>query len=84
MFENDISYIIRGLAFKIHAKIGPGLFESAYQAALAYELKKSGLQVRAQVGLPFKYEEVQLDIGYRVDIIVNEMVFIEVNLLKHF
>ncbi len=78
MLENDLSYIIRGLVFKIHAKIGPGLLESAYEAALAYELKKSGLQVRTQVGLPFQYDDIQLDIGYRVDIIVNEMVIIEV------
>ena len=78
MLENDISYLIRGATFKIHAKIGPGLLESAYEAALAYELKKSGLQIRTQVGLPFQYEEVILDIGYRIDILVNEMVIIEV------
>jgi GxxExxY protein len=78
MLENDISYIIRGAAFKIHSKIGPGLLESAYEAALAYELKKSGLQIRTQVGLPFQYEDVKLDIGYRIDILVNDMVIVEV------
>jgi GxxExxY protein len=78
MLENDISYIVRGAAFKIHAKIGPGLLESAYEASLAYELEKAGLQVRTQVGLPFQYEDVKLDIGYRIDILVNEKVIIEI------
>ena len=78
MHENEISYLIRGAAFKIHSKIGPGLLESAYEAALVYELNKSGLRVRSQVGLPFQYEEVKLDIGYRIDILVNEIVIIEV------
>jgi GxxExxY protein len=78
MLENDISYLIRGAVFKIYTKIGPGLLESAYEAALAYELTKSGLMVRTQVGLPFHYEEVKLDIGYRIDILVNDLVVIEV------
>jgi GxxExxY protein len=78
MLENDISYIIRGATFKVHAKVGPGLLESAYEAALAYELKKSGLQIRTQVGLPFQYEDIKLDIGYRIDLLVNEIVIVEV------
>lgn len=78
MNENEISYLIRGAIFKIHSKIGPGLLESAYEAALAYELTKSGLQVKTQVGLPFRYEDVKLDIGYRVDILVNELAIIEI------
>ena len=56
MHENEISYLIRGSVFKIHSQIGPGLLESAYEAALAYELTKSGLQVRTQVGLPSQYD----------------------------
>ena len=56
MLENDISYIIRGLVFKIHSKIGPGLLESAYEAALAYELKKSGLSFGTHPFQLFRFE----------------------------
>ena len=51
--------------------------KTAYEAALAYELKKAGLEVKTQVGLPFEYEEITLEIGYRIDILVNDMVIIE-------
>ena len=78
MTENDISYIIRGAIFKIYNAVGPGLLESSYEVALAYELRKAGLEVRTQVGLPFQYEEVTLDIGYRVDMLVENKVVIEV------
>lgn len=78
MDENEISYIIRGCIFKVYNAIGPGLLESAYCMALAYELRKAGLEVKEQVGLPFLYEEIKLDIGYRVDIFVNNKVIIEV------
>lgn len=78
MTENDISFLIRGAIYKVYNKIGPGLLESAYEAALAYELKKEGLVVRTQVGLPFEYEEIKMDIGYRIDILVEEKVIVEV------
>ena len=78
MTENELSYIIRGAIFKVYNKVGPGLLESAYEAALAYELKKEGLSVQTQVGLPFTYEEISLDIGYRLDILVENKVIIEV------
>ncbi len=78
MTENELSYIIRGAIFKVYNKVGPGLLESAYEAALAYELKKEGLNVQTQVGLPFTYEEISLDIGYRLDILVENKVIIEV------
>lgn len=58
MTENEISYAIRGSVFKVHSRLGPGLLETAYEAALAYELKKAGLEVKTQVGLPFEYEEI--------------------------
>lgn len=77
MSENEISYIIRGCIYKVHNAIGPGLLESAYCAALSYELRKAGLEVKEQVGLPFIYEEVQLDVGYRIDLLVNNKVIIE-------
>lgn len=78
MDENEISYIIRGCIFKVYNAIGPGLLESAYCMALAYELRKAGLEVKEQLGLPFIYEEVKLDVGYRIDLLVNDKVIIEV------
>lgn len=77
--ENEISYKIRGAIFDVYNKVGPGLLESAYEAALAYELSnKHGFYVKTQVGLPFVYEEISLDIGYRIDIIVEDKVIIEI------
>jgi len=76
--ENDISYLIRGAAFKVHAALGPGLLESVYEVALSHELKTVGLEVRNQVGIPFIYSEIKFDIGFRQDIIVNDKVIIEI------
>lgn len=78
MDENELTYIIRGAIFKVYNNTGPGLLESAYEAALTYELKKEGLNVLNQQGLPFVYETIMLDIGYRIDIIVENKVIIEV------
>jgi len=78
MNENDISYLIRGAAFKVHSALGPGLLESVYEVALSHELKTVGLDVRNQVGIPFIYSEIKFDIGFRLDIIVNDKVIIEI------
>ena len=78
MTENEISYIIRGCIFSVYNKLGPGLLESAYEAALSYELGKRGLLYAVQVGLPMKYETIRLDIGYRLDILVENKVIIEI------
>ncbi len=78
MEENNISYLIRGCIFKVYNAVGPGLLESAYETALAYELQKAGLKVQTQVVLPFQYESISLDVGYRVDILVENKVLIEV------
>ena len=78
MEENNISYLIRGCIFKVYNAVGPGLLESAYETALAYELQKAGLQIQTQVVLPFQYESISLDVGYRVDILVENKVLIEV------
>jgi len=78
MTENELSYLIRGAIFKVYNRIGPGLLESAYEAALAYELKKEGLHVSTQVDLPFEYENLRLEVGYRIDILVEDKVIIEV------
>ena len=78
MTENDISYKIRGAIFNVYNNLGPGLLESVYVAALMYELKKEGLFVKKEVALPVYYEEVKLDVGFRLDILVENKVIIEV------
>src|SRR5437763_1191955 len=69
-------------AFKIHQKLGPGLLESAYQVVMVYELKKRGLRIQHEVPLPVVYEEVRLEAGYRIDLIVNECVIVELKAIE--
>lgn len=78
MTENEISYIIRGAIFKVYNSLGPGLLESVYEAVLILELRKAGVEVKSQVGLPVIYENEKLDIGFRIDILVNDIVIIEI------
>ena len=78
MNENDLSYLIRGAAFKVHSVLGPGLLESVYEVALSHELKTIGLKIKNQVGIHFIYAEIRFDIGFRLDIIVNDKVIIEI------
>jgi GxxExxY protein len=76
----DIEAVAREIvdsSVKIHRSLGPGLLESAYQACLAYELKKRGLKVDREVPVPIVYDGVQLDIGYRLDMLVNGGVNVE-------
>lgn len=78
MTENQIATAILDAAFKIHRTLGPGLLESVYQATLEFELQNRGFGVARQVGLPVHYEEIKLDIGFRVDLIVADKVIIEI------
>lgn len=78
MTENELSYMIRGAAFQIHSDLGPGLLESVYEVALSHELKLHGLEVKNQVGIPFIYNQIRFDIGFRLDILVNDLVIIEI------
>ena len=78
MEANEITYQIRGAAFRVHAALGPGLFESVYEAALKYELEKSGLMVQRQVGLPMIYKEIKFDLGFRLDLLVEQQIIVEV------
>ncbi|MBU2493980.1 MAG: GxxExxY protein [Bacteroidetes bacterium] len=78
MIENKISNKIIGSAIEIHKNLGPGLLESAYENALAYDLIEVGLNVQQQKAMPFIYKEIKLDVGYRVDLIVENKVIIEV------
>jgi GxxExxY protein len=77
MSENEISYKIRGAIFKVYNNLGPGLLESIYESALYYQLKKDGLNVVKQIEIPVKYEEVILDISFRLDLLVEDKVIIE-------
>jgi GxxExxY protein len=77
MNENEISYKIIGAAMELHKALGPGLLESAYEAALAYDLKALGLETKLQVPMPLIYKEVKQDVGYRIDLLVENKVIIE-------
>ena len=74
---NKITELILEAAFKVHSKLGPGLLESAYKACLAYELKKMGLKVDVEKSLPLVYDDLTLDCGYRIDILVENQVVVE-------
>src|SRR5688572_18730310 len=78
MSENDISYAVRGCIFNVYNNLGPGLLESAYEAALVYEIQMSGLKVQNQFPLPMIYKETKVDVGYRIDILVENTVIVEV------
>lgn len=78
MTENEISYAIRGCIFNVFNTLGPGLFETVYQAALCYELRKAGLQCRQEVDVPVIYDTKHLDVGFRLDILVENKVLIEI------
>ncbi len=69
-------------AFNVHVNLGPGLLESVYEAVLAYELEKLGCQVIRQQAIPVVYESVQLDVGFRADLIVNDKVIIEIKSIE--
>ena len=79
MTENDISKIVFESALKVHQILGPGLLESAYEECLFYELKKHNfLKIEKQKQLPLVYEEVKLDAGYRIDIIIEDKFIVEI------
>ncbi|PWS32429.1 GxxExxY protein [Pedobacter paludis] len=78
MDENDISYQIRGAIFTVYNALGPGLLESAYEIVLAHVLIKNGLEVKRQVQLPIFFDDEELDAGYRLDLLVNDRVIVEI------
>ncbi len=82
--ENDISYKIRGAVFKVYNELGPGLLESVYEAALAFQLKEEGLDVKTQVPVPLIYSGQKLEVGFRIDILVNDLVIIEIKSTENF
>ena len=82
MTEKELSKIIIGLGIEIHTELGPGLLESSYEECLYYELKKNGFKVEKQKALPLKYKEVDLEVGYRMDLLVEDKVVIEIKAVE--
>lgn len=84
MSENEISNIVIGYAIKIHRKLGPGLLESAYRECLCYELRRAGLSVESEKPMPIVYEEVKLDHGYRMDLLIEKKLVVETKTVEAF
>jgi GxxExxY protein len=82
MDENQISKVIVDCCYKIHTRLGPGLLESVYLEILIYELKKLGLKCEKEVGIPVHYEDIKLDLGFRADVIVENLVIIELKAVE--
>lgn len=81
---NAISYKIIGLAIEVHKQLGPGLLESAYQECLYYEIVNSGLIVERQKALPIIYKDIKLDHGYRIDLLIENKIVIELKTVEAF
>lgn len=79
---NQLTYNIIGCAYKVHSALGPGLLESTYEACLAYELRKLDYKVETQKALPVVYEDVKLDAGYRIDILIENKVLLELKSIE--
>jgi GxxExxY protein len=75
--EDQISEVVLDCAYRVHTRLGPGLLESTYRVCLAHELIKAGLRVRQEVSLPVEYDGIKLDAGYRIDLLVEERVILE-------
>lgn len=82
MLLNEISGQIVDAAMRVHTHLGPGLLESAYQACLAYELQKRGLNFALQVPLPVEYEGIRVEAGYRIDLLVENTILVELKAVE--
>jgi GxxExxY protein len=82
MDTNALTHQIIEAAMKVHTELGPGLLESAYEACLEYELKKRGLRVQRQKELPVSYDSVRIDCGYRIDLLVEESIVLELKAVE--
>ena len=78
----DVSHVIITAVLKVHSALGPGLLESAYEACLTHELHKAGLRVSSQVALPLLYDGIKLDIGYRLGLVVEDLVIVEIKAVE--
>ena len=84
MIDNEITECILRSAFKVHTAIGPGLLESSYRECLFYEMQNEGLYVEKEKRMPLIYRDVTLDIGYKIDLIVEEKVIVEIKTVDAF
>jgi GxxExxY protein len=75
---NDLSYKIIGCAYRVHSELGPGLLESTYETCLEYELSEQGLKIERQKPLPVVYKDIKLNAGYRIDLLVEDEIIIEI------
>ena len=82
MIENEIGDAIIGAAIRVHSAVGPGLLESAYETCLLYELEKQRIPTRRQVLVPIRYEDLTIDNGYRVDLLVGDRVLVELKAVE--
>ena len=82
MTEEESGHLVIGAAIKVHSAVGPGLLESAYESCLLYELEKQKLPVRKQVLIPIRYQDLTVDNGYRVDLLVGERVVVELKVVE--
>lgn len=82
MNENEIAKIVFECALKVHRTLGPGLLENTYEECMFYELKKANLKVEKQKALPLVYDDVKLDVGYRIDIIVEDKFIVEIKAVE--
>jgi GxxExxY protein len=76
--ENPLSYEIIGAAIKVDSKLGPGLLESVYEKALAHELTLAGFNVKSHVPVPMVYEDIKMEIGFQIDLMINDLIIIEI------
>ena len=81
--HDPLSASVIGAGIEVHRHLGPGLFESAYEECLAWELEARGLQIRRQVAIPVVYKGVPLDVSYRVDLLVGDTLVVEVKSVEH-
>lgn len=84
MLTNDITESILKFAFKIHTELGPGLLESTYKECFFYELTRNGFKVEKEKSLPIIYDEIQLNVGYRIDLLVEDSVIVELKTVESF
>ncbi len=84
MKQNEITSQVLKAAYTVHTNLGPGLLESAYEACLYYELLAAGLMVERQLPMPLIYKEIKMDTGYRIDILVEKSIVIEVKAIDAF
>lgn len=82
--ENEVGDALLGASMKVHSVLGPGLLESAYETCLVHELAKRGLDIQRQVALPLIYDGIQLDAGYRLDLLINDRIIVELKSVDKF